>query len=132
DVDVVVASKSAKIGTTDATGAGSSRAIQFSLGGINTAPKAATGTGAGTGAGTTVGPAYEPPPAAPPSRRTFSRSATGFAVAPDLILTSAAAVKGSTRVMIEVPGGAPLEATVERTGEEGLALLRVQGRKLSY
>jgi hypothetical protein len=134
DVDVLVSSKAGKT-AVDATGGGSSRAIPFSLGGTNSAPKVATavpGTGTGTGTGSGGTAVYQPPPAAPPSRRTFSRSASGFAVGPDLILTSAAAVKGASRVTLEIPGGQPMDATVERTGAEGLALLRVQGRKMSY
>jgi hypothetical protein len=127
EVDVVVA----KAGADPTTTAGNSnRAIQFSLGGTNAEPKTAVATN--TPARTNLVPTYQPPPAAPPSRRTFSRSATGFAIAPDLILTSAAAVNGGNRVVIEIPGGQPIEATVERTGDEGLALLRVKAGRLSY
>ncbi|MDB5319784.1 MAG: hypothetical protein JWN40_1415 [Phycisphaerales bacterium] len=127
DVDVVV-SKAGK--TAVASADNGSRAIPFSLGGTGGTAKTTTVTGGG-GAGT-GGLVYQPPPAAPPSRRTFSRSATGFAAGPDLILTTAAAVKGAGRVMVEIPGAQPLEATVERTGTEGLALLRVKGQKVSY
>jgi hypothetical protein len=130
DVDVVV-SKGGAGKTAVASADTGSRAVPFSLGGTGNVPKPAVASGGGGGP-VTVGPVYQPPPAAPPSKRTFSRSATGFAVGPDLILTTAAAVKGAGRVVVEIPGAQPLEATVERTGAEGLALLRVKGQRVSY
>jgi hypothetical protein len=130
NVDVVVA----KPGTTPtAATEGTSREIQFSLGGSGSDGRPAAGSSTGNaGHPTTPATAYAPPPAAPPSKRAFSRSATGFAVGPDLILTTAAAVNDAKRVVIEMPGGQPIEAAVERAGDDGLALLRVRGRRLSY
>jgi tetratricopeptide (TPR) repeat protein len=131
DVDVVV-SKSGKTAVASADNA--SRAIPFSLGGggnTGATPKTASTTGGGGGTLTPT-PTYQPPPAAPPSRRTFSRSSAGFAVGPELFLTAASAVKGAARIIVEIPGAQPLEASVERTGDEGLALLRVKGQRLSY
>jgi hypothetical protein len=132
DVDVVLA-KSGKNAVASADNA--SRAIPFSLGGGGNSATAKTATGGNrtTGGGTvTPTSVYQPPPAAPPSRRTFSRSSTGFAVGSDLFLTAASAVKGSARIVIEIPGAQPMEATMERTGDQGLALLRVKGSKVSY
>jgi hypothetical protein len=75
-------------------------------------------------------PVFDPPAAAPPTRRTYSRSMTGFAVAPDLILTSSA-VNGAQRVVLEFPGAPPVEGAVERAGGD-LALVRLRGRAMSY
>jgi tetratricopeptide (TPR) repeat protein len=122
DVDVLV-SKQQKNTTVAAAGTDTSRSVKFSLGPTTTPPK--------TNVPTVTQPpsVFEPPPI---TRRTFSRSATGFAVAPGLFLTSADAVKGSTRVAIEIPAAVPTDATVERTGTEGLALLRVKNQRLPY
>jgi hypothetical protein len=131
-VNVVVSGK--KTGPTAVASAETNREIRFSLGGVNNRGKPPTGGNTGGGGVTTPAapPSFEPTPATPTARRTFSRSATGFAVGPELLLTSADAVKGAKRVMIELPGAQPLEATVERTGDEGLALLRVKGQTFAY
>jgi hypothetical protein len=133
DVKVVVAAKP-KTGSTAAVASadGASRAVPFSLGG-SSAPK--TAVGGSSARPPTGGPATVAPPTFEPTasaRRTFSRSATGFAVAPDLLLTAASAVKGANRVMIELPGAQPIEVTVERVGDEGLALLRAKGQRFAY
>ena len=71
-----------------------------------------------------------PPPvvaAAPESRR-----AVGFAVAPDLIVTTAAAVADANRVHINLPNGMSFDGRVVRADANlGLALLRVAGADLS-
>ncbi|HEY7119963.1 MAG TPA: trypsin-like peptidase domain-containing protein, partial [Tepidisphaeraceae bacterium] len=125
EAQVVVAKANDR--THAAAGQAESKPIQFTLGGGG--PKTASGGGTtGGGGGTT----YEPPAAAPASRRSFQKYAAGFAVAPDLFLTASSAVEGARTVRIEIPNALPLDATVERTGPEGLALLRVKGQKLSY
>jgi hypothetical protein len=106
------------------------KSIEFTLGGGSSGTKGATGGAAGD-----VGTGSEPP--APPARgrtspRGFNRTATGFAVGPDLLLTAASAVKDAKRVVVEFPNAAPVEATVERSGAEGLALLRLAGQKMAY
>ena len=125
---VVIAAKPAKdAAPTQVASAESSKAVPFTLGGP------ATGTKSGTGGG---GGAVSEPPVPPvgeqPTRRSFTRGATGFAVGPDVLLTAAAAVKDAKRIVIEFPGAPPIEAVVERTGPDGLALLRVRGQKLAY
>jgi S1-C subfamily serine protease len=61
-----------------------------------------------------------------------SRRAVGFAVAPDVVVTSAASVAGAGRVHIDVANGMSYDATVLRTDAKlGLALLRVSGADLS-
>jgi len=129
DVDVLV-SKPGKTGTGAVASATTpaSKAIPFSLGGTDASPTPPKPIHTGA----VTPPVYVPPPAAPPSRRIFTRPSTGFAVGPDLLLTSAAAVKDSTRIAIEIPGAAPMEAKLERTGPEGLALLRVPGQHFAY
>jgi hypothetical protein len=99
--------------------------VKFTLGGGSSTPKTNHTSPAAT-------PAFDPPAAAPPERRTFSRSSTGFAIAPDLLLTTAAEVKGARRIVVEFPNGTPVDATVERIGDDGLALLKISDKKLNY
>jgi hypothetical protein len=75
-------------------------------------------------------PVFDPPAAAPPTRRTYTRSVTGFAVAPDLILTTSL-VNGARRVVLEIPNATPIEGVVERADGD-LALVRVRGQAMSY
>jgi tetratricopeptide (TPR) repeat protein len=133
DVDVVVTGK-AKAGGTEVAAAGGAegtRSVKFSLGGTAAKPPVAAGPIAGGGVATAPR-AFEPVTPTPTARRTFARSATGFAIGPDLLLTAASAVKGAKRVTIEFTGGQSIDATVERTEDEGLALLKVQGQKMAY
>jgi hypothetical protein len=116
-------------------GAAQPKSVSFNLGGTTGATPPASPTPKTPIAGNTppaAPPTFNPPPAAPPARRSFSRSAAGFTVAPDLILTTSAAVKGAKRVMIEIPNAQPIEVTVVRTDDSGLALLRVEGKKFAY
>lgn len=63
--------------------------------------------------------------------RTFTRSAAGFAVAPDLVLVPAAAVKDATHIILESADRAPLEGTVERR-DDTLALIRIPKQRMAY
>lgn len=80
-------------------------------------------------------PAVQPAPAreflGETRKKTFTRSAAGFAVGPDLILTSAWAVKDAKRVMMEFADGAPLEGVVERS-DSNLALIRTEKKRMPY
>jgi hypothetical protein len=100
------------------------KSIEFTLGGGGT-----SGTKGSTGAGDT-GNASDPP--ARNRSRAFNRTATGFAIGPDLLLTAASAVKDARRVVVEFPNAVPVEAKVERSGAEGLALLRLTGQRMAY
>lgn len=122
DVDVLVSKPQKNTAVASAT-TDTSRSVKFSLG-PTTPPPPKLNT-PNIAPPTSV---FEPPPI---TRRTFSRSATGFAVAPDLFLTSGDAVKGAATVRIDVPGALPMDATVERAAD-GLALLRVKGQRLPY
>ena len=103
----------------------------LSISGTQVAPTAAADPQVRPATSTKV--EFEPPVAAPESRRTYSRSATGFAVAPELLLTAAAGVKDARRIIIEFPDSRQLEATVERTDDAtGLALLRVKDKPMPY
>jgi S1-C subfamily serine protease len=98
------------------------KSIEFTLGG------GAKSASAGSDSSTPV----EPATPTRSGRRSFARGAVGFAVGPELLLTAASAVKDASRVVVEFPNGQPMEATVERTGTEGLALLRIRGQKMAY
>jgi hypothetical protein len=76
------------------------------------------------------GAVFDSPVAAPASRRTFTRSVTGFAIGPDLILTTSV-VSGAREVVLEFPNALPLKGTVERSDPD-LALIRVRGESMSY
>jgi hypothetical protein len=73
---------------------------------------------------------FDSPVAAPPSRRSFTRSVTGFAVAPDLLLTTSVAA-GARRAILEFPNAVPAEGVVVRSNDE-LALIRVRDQTMSY
>ena len=80
--------------------------------------------------------AVAPPPADPvepaaPRKRTIFSTACGFAVAPDLIVTTAASVEGATRVSVQPPDSDPVDAEVVRT-DGRLALLRMKGRRMRH
>ena len=122
DVDVLV-SRQQKNTTVAAAATDTSRSVKFSLGPTTPPPPKLNAPNIAQPPSV-----FEPPPI---TRRTFSRSATGFAAAPDLFLTSADAVKGAASVRIDVPGALPMDATVERAAD-GLALLRVKGQRLAY
>ena len=73
------------------------------------------------------------PPAPEVRRRAIFTSACGFAIAPDLIVTSAASVEGTTRITVQGADSNPADAEVVRTDPaSGLALLRLKGRKMAY
>lgn len=137
EATVVVAAKAVK--ATKAGGAATptqvasaspeTKSIHFTLGGGG---PGGTSSGASGGGAGDVGSA---PPAGGGGRtavRGFSRTAVGFAIGPDLLLTAGSAVKDAKRVVVEFPNAAPVDATVERSGPEGLALLRLSGQKMAY
>jgi hypothetical protein len=76
-----------------------------------------------------------PRPAAPEPRKPASVTsyAAAFPVAPDLLVTAAAAVEGADRVMVQPSGGDPMEVeVVTHDAGSGLALLRVPGKRMAY
>jgi Tfp pilus assembly protein PilF len=82
-----------------------------------------------------VGPAFVPPAPAPgPRRARTTQYAAAFPVAPDLLVTSAAAVDGATMIRVQGPDGDPFEATVLDTDDaSGLALLKTKdGKRFAY
>jgi hypothetical protein len=111
---------------TQAASAEGERSIEFTLGG-GASHEAKSDSGNGSSS-TPV----EPTTPTRAGRRGFARGATGFAVGPDLLVTAASAVEDASRVVVEFANGQPMDATVERTGSEGLALLRVSGQKMAY
>lgn len=94
----------------------------------------------------TVTPPVDPPvavtpptPRPSPSDRTDSRkrsiftSSCGFAVGPDLIVTSAASVEGTTRITVQPADSDPIDAELVRTdAASGLALVRLKNYKMAY
>lgn len=81
------------------------------------------------------------PPAAPPSaepkseprKRSVFTSACGFAVGPDLILTTADSVEGASRISVQPVDSDPIDAELVRVdAASGLALIRLKGRKMAY
>jgi hypothetical protein len=100
------------------------------LGGAEPAKTPATPAGPEPAPGEPKPAVFDAPVAAPASRRTFSRSVTGFAVAPDLILTTSV-VGGARRVILEFPNALPAEGVVVRSNDE-LALIRVRDQTMSY
>lgn len=134
EAQVVVASaaKPGKPGTPAplASAEPQTKSIEFTLGGGGGGTAGTKGsTAGGNGGAGDVGT-----PADPPARnrsRAFNRTATGFAIGPDLLLTAASAVTDAKRVVVEFPNAVPVEAKVERSGE-GLALLRVTGQRMAY
>lgn len=77
----------------------------------------------------------DPTPAPPPEprKRAIFTSACGFAVSPDLIVTTAASVDGATRITVQPSDGDPMDAELVKSDPaSGLALLRVKDRKVAY
>src|SRR5688572_2651388 len=82
-----------------------------------------------------VVPTFTPPPAAPgPQRPRTTQYAAAFPVAPDLLVTSAAAVDGATLIRLQGPDGIPFEAAVvDKDDASGLALLKTKdGKRFAY
>lgn len=101
-------------------------------------PKPATDTppvGDGETATTEVVPPAPPvnPPVTPPRKVKLTTYAAAFPVAPDLLITAAAAVDGAGEITLQGRDGAALSATVVRTdAATGLALVRVKNTKLAH
>jgi hypothetical protein len=134
EAQVVVAAKPAKSAKPGApvqvaSAEPQTKSIEFSLGGGGTSGTKVSTPGNNTAAGD-VGAPSDPP--ARNRSRAFNRTATGFAIGPDLLLTAASAVKDAKRVVVEFPNAVPIEAKVERSGTEGLALLRLTGQRMAY
>ncbi|MDB5295623.1 MAG: hypothetical protein JWO31_1606 [Phycisphaerales bacterium] len=72
--------------------------------------------------------AVEPPT---PRRRAVFTTACGFAVAPDLVVTSAASVEGASKVSAQPADSEPLDAEVVRA-DGALALIRLKGKRMRY
>lgn len=75
----------------------------------------------------------EPSPGAPeaPRRRGVTKQAAAFPVAADLLVTSAEAVAGATRITLQAGDGVPFDAAVVASDEAtGLALLKAAGQRL--
>lgn len=71
-----------------------------------------------------------PSPAKPAEPAHLTRYAVAFAVAPDLLVTSEAAIEDATTISITTSDGKTMDATVFRTHRgDGLALLKVDGAK---
>jgi hypothetical protein len=71
-----------------------------------------------------------PPPPEPPRRKAFTYAA-GFAVTTDLMVTSAAAVEGTTRISVQPVGANPFDAEVVKVdAASGLALIKLKGGRL--
>lgn len=151
--NTMVAGAGGGAGAKPATGTGRAptavTSSSFSLGGGAVATAKAAGTPGGTGSGPgpavttpsgsnttgSTGPTGGAPTAAAdavPRRKTYNRGATGFAVGPDLFLTSADAVRGARRITIEFPDAQPIDAELVRAEAGGLALLRARGRQYYY
>jgi hypothetical protein len=81
-----------------------------------------------------VGPTFTPPAPAGPRRARTTQYAAAFPVAPDLLVTSAAAVDGATIIRLQGPDGDPFEATVlDKDDAAGLALLKTKdGKRFAY
>jgi tetratricopeptide (TPR) repeat protein len=94
------------------------------------------GTGTGNSAGSETEPpggagvVYEPPK---PARKVrVTQYAAAFPVAPDLALTSAAAVAENATMQLQAADGQSATATLVRKDDTlGLALVRITGRKLT-
>jgi tetratricopeptide (TPR) repeat protein len=71
------------------------------------------------------------PAAAARQRIHISSYGAAFPVSDSLVLTAAAPLAGATEIQLQSADGTPIPATLVRADEQsGLALLRVQGRKL--
>ncbi len=79
-------------------------------------------------------PAPQPSPRPAETRKhRVSTYAAAFAVAPDLLVTAAAAVPDGSKIEVQNADGAAFDAELVRTdADSGLALLRVNGQKLNY
>lgn len=74
-------------------------------------------------------PVPTPPPA--PTRRKAFTYAAGFAVSADLMVTSATAVDGTTRISVQPVGSNPIDAEIVKIdAASGLALIRLGGGQL--
>jgi hypothetical protein len=77
-------------------------------------------------------PAPASPPVEPPKKVSVTNYAVAFAVAPNLAITDASAVKDGTNFTLQCPDGTVVQATLVRTDSTGkLALLQL-GKKVAY